>query len=164
MQVNSVNNYQNNNPNFTAFVFEPKSVKGFVKTLKQECNADQLLRVCHIIENQQGNANNILMKDCEFYGGLPCFGHFEAFVNGKSFNNGNIFNPKSWSMRRFLSKLAKEAEKKNPNPLSKEAQKALKLEQKAELMYQKSERLKGRSTEEKQKAKLLFTLENFLTR
>ena len=163
MQVNSVNNYQNNNPNFTAFkFFDHKSARGFVKTVKQECNADQLLRICHIIENQQKNTNNIVMKDFEFYGGLPCFGHFDAFVNGKCFNNGNIFNPRSWSIKRFLTKLAKEAEKKNPTPLDNDAKKALKLEQKAELLNQKAERVKGRSTEDQQKAKLLHYIENVL--
>jgi len=162
MQVNSINNYQQNtNPNFTAYYFNPSNsqkVRTNFQRALTEYKSSQLLEILQTVRGQQRNSTHITLDTIDTYGGLPCWGYFEGKVNGKILEDGNIFNTSSWRLNKFMKKLAKIADKNDPNPLSKQEQKAIKKEDKLEMKKQKEALSKGKITEFDLKNKLILSI------
>lgn len=162
MQVNSVNNYQNNNPNFTAFKPDFAARQNLIKTFRNDCNSTDLLKILQTLRGQCRNSNHIEMTSIDRMGGHPVFGYFEAAINGNKYENGNMFNTSAWNIRKFIKKLAKIAEKKNPNPLTKVEKKAVKLDNKAELYKQQARLLMGDVKESDLREELILRISQYI--
>ena len=116
MQVNSINNYQqNNNPNFTAFVLKPGHNKEFVSYLEKSPVSD-LVRILHAVTNQEKNGRNIeLMINDNLADVGSWILRLQAKINNKIYAGPSIVKPSTWNLAGFFEYLGIIAERKSPN-------------------------------------------------
>lgn len=111
MQIN--NNYQSNT-NFTGghFIVPKSSQKRFMRVLRNECGVSDLIRIRNTMENGAGDKTRIILDDLGYIAGQKVDGHLRGTVNGKEyFNSWPLFAPSTWSIPRFIEKLARKGDK-----------------------------------------------------
>lgn len=171
--MQAINNYQNNT-NFTGGQFiVPKSCqKRFMRVLRNECDVSDLIRIRNTMENGVGDKTRIYLEDLGYMAGQEVDGHLRGVIGKKEyFNSWPLFAPSSWSIPRFIEKLARKGDKaeiklrkKGAHDIIEEcriatAYKAQKSAQQAETKLEcrraKNYRDKGLVTEQEQKGYLL---------
>lgn len=136
--------------NFKAINIPKESQRRFMAALREECNADQLLRCVHVLEKEKKNLNHIILRDLGYIAGQKCNGHLIGYVNKKSYCNlDNVFFTPT--IPEFLEKLSKKA--------GKSLDKTQKIERKAQDKLNKKELLESRKIRKEHIAKGYVTEE-----
>lgn len=133
MQVNAINNQTNNNQNFTAYRTDIVTKHHLVKSFRDNCTSVDLLKILQAVRSQEKISTHINIRSVDSVNNPSKLGFIEAEINGSIYENGNLTNTKPWQIRRFITNLAKLAEKDNQNPLPKIEKRKIKKENKKEL-------------------------------
>ena len=149
-----------NNIQHTSFkaIMVPKDCqRRFMTALRQECNAEQLLRCVQVLEKEKTNANHVIVRDMGYIAGNSCNGHLKATVNNKSYwNSDSLFSFPT--IPQFLEKMSKKAGKylDKPQKLARKAQDLLNKKEMIETKAMRKEHIaKGFVTEEENRHYLL---------
>lgn len=111
--MQAINNYQSNT-NFTGghFVVPKSCQKRFMRVLRNECNVSDLIRIRNTMENGAGDKTRIILQDLGYMAGQEVDGHLCGTINGKEYyNSWPLFAPSTWSIPRFIEKLARKGDK-----------------------------------------------------
>lgn len=142
------------NPNFQAITVPKKCQRRFMTALREECDADRLLKCVQIFEKELTNKNNVILKDVGYMCGGPCNGHLRAMVNGNDYWNSDTWNLLPAKPDTFLKKLSKKAGK-GLTKIEKYERKALDYTHKAEQLKMKQLTKEGKVTEAERRNYLL---------